>query len=126
MVKEMRPEYEPNAGLWREYCVNFMRRGKYFVFVAEDRGRVIGFIDYFLFKEPSTDKIHCVGQHFYMIPEFRKGKTAWWLYKVATDTAKMLGAQVIELHCFEEELPKWKRKGYKIARYLVRQEVVNV
>ena len=126
MVREMRPEWDPNPALWREHCFNFLRSGKYFIFVAEEGGRILGFIDYFLFAEPSTNKLHAVGQHFYMIPEFRKGKTAWWLYKVATDTAKKLGARVLELHCFESELPKWKRKGYEPTRFLVRQEVVNV
>jgi hypothetical protein len=126
MVKEMRPDWEPNPGLWREHCFNFLKSKKYFIFIAEEGGRVQGFIDYFLFPEPSDDKIHAVGQHFYMMPECRKGKTAWWLYKIATDTAKMQGAQILELFCFEKEIKKWKRKGYTPMRYLVRQEVANV
>lgn len=126
MVKEMRPEWEPNPGLWREHCFNFLRTRNYFIFVEEDGGRILGFIDYFLFPEPSDNKIHAVGQHFYMLPEFRRGRAAWWLYKIATDTAKMQGALVLDLFCFENELRKWKRKGYIPKRFVVSKEVSHV
>jgi len=126
MVKEMRPDWKPDIEMWREHCYNFMRNGRYFIFVAEEGGRIFAFVDYFLFPEPSTGKTHAVGQHFYMLPEFRKGKTSWRLYHSATRHAQDHGAQVLELFCFESELPRWKRKGYTPTRYLVRQEVANV
>lgn len=127
MVKEMRPEWEPNPALWREHCFRFMQTGTYSIFISENGGgRIHGFIDYFLWPEPSTNKLHAVGQHFYMLPEFRKGKAAWELYRAATGDAISRGAKVLELFCFENELPKWERKGYQKTRFLVRREVGHV
>ena len=125
LVKELGPELTPNVEWWREHAEIYMRSGVYFVFVAEEGGRPVGFIDYFLFKEPATSKVHAVGQHFYVLPEYRKSKVSGQLWRKAMTHGKKNGAQIYELYCFEKELPFWKRHSFLPKRNLVRREIIN-
>ncbi len=127
MVREMRPDLEPNPSLWRKHCFRFLRTGNYFIFVDEAGGRIRGFVDYFLFMEPSTDKLHGCGQHFYVLPEFRKTKIAWELYHSAITDMDTRGVQIRELMCFKKEIPFWKKRGFsEPVRYMMRMGVQNV
>lgn len=123
MVKEMKPEYEPNVEWWRKIALQHLRSGIYYFYVADDGGKIVGFIDFFMYPEPSTGKKHCVGQHFFLKPEYRGKTTGRELYERSLSKGKKLGAKIIELFCFENERAMWKRKGFKSLRTLMRMEV---
>lgn len=126
MVKELAPQFTPNVVRWRALARTHMRSGGYVMFVAEGGQKLAGFLDLFLYPEPSTGKVHAVGQHFYLGPEYRSGKTAWRLYDEAVGYAVSKKAQVMELFCFDGEKAMWARKGYVPLRTLMRKEISHV
>lgn len=121
MINELAPSYNPSVLWWRSHAIDFMKSDKYKMYVAEIGGKIVGFIDYFLFPEPATSNIHCVGQHFFVLLEHRKKGIAEKLWKKAVSSAKIDGATVFELFCFEKELEFWKRHKFSLKRCLVRR-----
>ena len=123
MVTELAPELTPNAYWWRVQAESALKQDNYFMYVAEEGGKIIGFIDYFLFAEPATGMRHCVGQHFFVLPEYRGGSTSASLWKTVMRVSKAQGSQIWELFCFEKEKEFWGKKGFSQKRCLVRKEL---
>lgn len=123
MVTELAPELTPNVEWWRAHALNFLKNGAYHFFVADLGGKLVGFLDYFIFPEPSTGKWHGVGQHLFVLPEHRRTGIGGLLYRSTVKDMMKKGCTVQELFCFESELPGWIKKGYKPKRTLVRKEV---
>ena len=121
LVIELAPELNPNVSWWRKLAGQHIKTKNYFIYVAELGGRLIGFIDYFLFPEPATSKVHCIGQHFYILPEHRKSKVAGNLWRTAIKASKAQGAQVHELFCFEKEVEFWNKRKFHVKRLLLRR-----
>lgn len=122
MVKELMPDAKPNVEWWRTHVFRFMATGDYFMYLAESGGNVAGFIDYFMFAEPATSKYHAVGQHFYVLPEYRRSGLGGLLWRKAMNKTIEQGAQVHELCCFEKEIGFWKAHGFESKRLFVRRE----
>jgi len=122
MVEELASDLTPNLDWWRNHATSFMKSGNYFMFVAESGGKILGFIDFFLFPEPATSKIHAIGQHFYVLKEYRHTGVSSKLWKRAIKNAKKNGAQLFELFCFEKEKKFWEHHGFLPKRILVRKE----
>jgi len=128
MVAEIGDNLCPNVDWWRTHIYSFLNAGedKYNCLVAEkDGGEIVGFLDFFIFKEPATSKTHGVGQHFFVKMEERKKGVSWKLYRSAISKAKKLGAEVFELMCFQKELPAWSKKGFESVRVMVRKNNSN-
>ncbi len=125
MVGELAPHFTPNVEWWRKMALAHMRSGNYVMFVAETGQRLAGFLDLFLYPEPSTGKVHAVGQHFYVDMEHRHTRVAWRLYEQAVHHAVESKAEVMELFCFDSEKAMWTRKGYSALRTLMRKEICN-
>lgn len=123
MVKELAPDYTPNVEWWQEMAHKLIELDTYYIIIAKNGERIIGFIDFFLYPEPATGKIHAVGQHFYVKPEYRKGIVSSGLWKQALRLAKEKDAENIELFCFENEQPMWVKKKFKPVRVLVRRAI---
>lgn len=124
MVQELAPDLSPNVDWWQQHAHIFMQSNAYTMFVVEDKGKIVGFIDYFLFSEPATSKNHAVFQHFYVIPEYRNGSASSKLYRIGLKSSKKCGAEVIELCCFPEEVDFWKKHGCVLKRNFMRREVI--
>jgi GNAT superfamily N-acetyltransferase len=122
MVKELAPDLNPNMEWWRRHAEKFMKTDDYFMFVAEEGGRILGFVDYFLFPEPATSKIHAVGQHLYVLPEHRNNEVSGKLWKIVLRHSKKRGAEIHELFCFEKEQKFWERHKFSLRRFLMRKE----
>jgi len=124
MAAEIVPDtYKPNVTWWKEIAERLMRSGvRYDIYYAIDKGRVIGFIDYLIFCEPATGKIHATGQHFYVKPEYRKGNIGKMLYLQVLRTIKRLGIKVIDLFCDPNDT-QWRKCGYRPARMLMRKGI---
>jgi GNAT superfamily N-acetyltransferase len=123
MVEELAPDFTPNVVWFRNHAHKFLKTGDYAIFVAEEGGKIVGFIDFFIFPEPSTGKIHGVGQHFYVSPEYRGNCISGQLYKKTVDTMKKVGCQALELFCMDNEKRIWTKKGYKPVRTMVRRYI---
>ena len=125
MVEEMRPDFTPNVEWWRKIARESMRSGAYFLLVADDGGKINGFLDWFLFPEPSTGQIHMVGQHLYLKPEFRGTGIGREMYETALEFGKTRGIKTFELFCFDAEQPYWEKRGFAPLRTLMRKEIQN-
>lgn len=124
MVNEIYPENTPRQDWWIEICKALMTTERYFIVIAEVDGRIVGFIDGFAFPEPSTGKIHGVGQHMYVSPEYRSTSAARKLYKKGIQIARRLfNVQVREFYCTPENRPFWEKKGYVSHRLMMRRTV---
>ena len=121
MVEETAPHLTPDVSMWRKHAEGFLTNGAYSIWVAEEGGRLVGFIDSFLFPEPSTGKLHWVGQHFYVLPEFRKGPVPGLIWRSALSLSKRNGAKVWEFCCFEGMRPFWEKRGFKQTRCFMRR-----
>ena len=125
MLAEMAPQFDtPNVQWWREIAAVNMRQGQYHMLVVDDGGKIVGFLDWFLFPEPSTGKVHVVGQHFYLKPEYRGHGLGRELYEKAVSWVREHKLGTIELFCFDKELPMWEKRGFKPLRTLLRKEVL--
>lgn len=122
MVLSMRPGWQPSREVWEGMCIAMMDSGFYSVLVVEKDKNIVGFADGMMFPEPSTGKMHGVGQHFFILPEYR-GMLGGELYREIISLALEKGAEVLEFFCFPEELPFWNRHGYQPARIMVRRYV---
>ena len=123
MVNELDPELTPNIEWWRVMALGNLKGGNYFFLVAEEGGKLLGFLDWFLYPEPGDGKVHAVFQHFYVLPECRNGGVAMGLYKRGDRLAKQKGAQVQSLFCFPKEKSFWERHGFETKRNLMRRMV---
>ena len=123
MIAEMRPDFTPNVAWWRKIAATSMRSGDYFMIVADDGGRVVGFLDWFIFPEPSTGKIHAVGQHMFLKPEFRGSGVGRKLYEIALDRVTNRGITTIDLFCFDNEKQMWEKRGFVPLRTLLRKNL---
>jgi GNAT superfamily N-acetyltransferase len=127
MLAEMAPQYKtPNVGWWRGIATTNMRQENYFLLVADEGGKIVGFVDYFLFPEPSTGQIHAVGQHLFLRPEYRGKGMGRELLKTAEAQAIAKGVKAIDMFCFDAEKPMWEKHGYRPLRSLLRREVQSV
>jgi GNAT superfamily N-acetyltransferase len=122
MVKELKPEYAPNAGWWVGMAKALLNTEAYHAVTAVDdqTGRIIGFLDGFIYPNPLTGAIHGVGQHFYVLPEYRKTPVAARLYREALKKAKAKGSKIIE---FLTDATTWQRKGYVTQGFMVGRTI---
>jgi len=126
MVKESRPDWEPNPHWWIDIAQKNMISGSYTQLFAVDGDDVCGFGDLFLFPEPSTGKLHCVGQHIYVRVPYRGSSAARSLVREWYKIAKDSGASYMELFAFDDEKERWNKKGFLPARVLMRKEMKHV
>jgi GNAT superfamily N-acetyltransferase len=121
MVAELGPDLTPNVQMWRNHATNFMRGKNYFLFVGEEGGKLCGFMDFFIFPEPATGTRHCVGQHFYVLPEYRNTSLPGNLYREFFGGAKYFKCKNLEICCFENELSFWKKHKFNVKRLMLRR-----
>lgn len=124
MVKELDPSLTPNRDWWEKHAHIFMQSPTYTMLVVEEDKRIVGFLDFFMFPEPATSKIHAVFQHFYVIPIYRNRYYSSALYREGLKSAKENGAKTIEFCCFPKEVSFWEKHGCSLKRNFMRREVV--
>jgi ribosomal protein S18 acetylase RimI-like enzyme len=124
MLVELTPQFaSPNVGWWRKLAIAGLREGNRFILVADEGGRLIGFVDWCLYPDPSDGQIHAVGQHTYLKPEYRGRGIGDELYRKAIEAGKKFGVKVVDLFCMDNEKPKWEKRGYKFVMSFLRKEV---
>lgn len=123
MVNEVDPEATPNIDWWLELTKNLKESGNYIVIAAKENGKIIGFCDGLLFNDPLSGKRTGMGQHFYVLPEYRETTIAENLYRDCDSKLIEMGAETIELQCYKEKERFWKRAGYEPIRIIMRRLV---
>jgi hypothetical protein len=113
LVKSEYPDAEPNKEAWIDRITGMMKTGKYVCVIAYHVDTPVGFGDFYFNDEPATGKLHSVGQHFYILPVYRKGQAGHMIYKLWKKTAKNLGAEILELRATESNEDMWNRAGFK-------------
>jgi GNAT superfamily N-acetyltransferase len=126
MVYEKRPEWTPNMDWWRDIAVKNFRAGVYFFYVADEGGKLVGFTDFFIYKEPSTGQLTGAGQHLFLKKEYRDKKIGLQLMLEVLEYYKTHGVTTAEIYCFGEEQSMWEAKGFKAVRTLMRVEVPQI
>lgn len=122
MVKEIHPTNEPNVNWWRAIVTQHMRFNREYVcMVAVEGGAIIGFADFKFVLEPSFNKIMAVANHMYVRPEYRKKLIGKKLEDACIKEMANRGASEVT---FETDYPdKWKRKGFRTAKYIMSMPV---
>ena len=128
MVLETRPDWKPRKDWWLAMAENLMDNGNYYVLAINDHGVFKGFLDCILFPEPSTGKIHAVGQHFFVEKELRRTGLAGIMYqKMVKAVSNEHDFDYVDLFCFQGQKPFWENRGFKQVRCLMRKDVnINV
>lgn len=124
MVHELYPDNTPDKEVWIEYCTRLFDSGLYYIYVAEDKGKVIGFIDAMKYLEPSTGNEHGVCQLLYIEPEYRKSLVAFRLHRTMYKMFKSFGVKTFEFFCGTKDIDVWIKKGYEPMRIMFRRVYV--
>lgn len=122
-AKEAAPEDNPNKGLWMSTIESYLKNDStpYKMVVGRDDGTIISFADVFIMHQPSTDKIHGIGQHFYTHPAYRKSMVSSMVLKKLMDWGKAQGVEIIELFTDTIEDSFWLRHKFKPQTLMVRR-----
>ena len=111
MVKELNPEHTPNIDWWHRLTGELLKtEDTYYLTVAEKDNTIIGFLDALKFYNPTTGKLHGIGQSFYVLPEHRNAKISVKIYKFVLNIAKEQHIEILELITPLKDF--WKKKGY--------------
>lgn len=122
MAKELAPQSTPNIQWWRTLETDLFKSGLYGMYLAEEGGKVIGFLDFLVTCEPLTGEKHLIGRHMYIDPEHRKSSIAMKLYSASMKNGKESGATVFDLICDKNEKAFWEKKGYRETSYVMRKQ----
>jgi GNAT superfamily N-acetyltransferase len=122
MVKESMPEATPNVEWWKDRIKRLMFLEEYFIFVSEDKGKIVGFLDCIVGPEPATSKIHAVGQYFYVLPEYRNKNLGGKIWKEMLKNLKQFGVQVLETICTNDREEFWKKRKFNF-KYSFMQRI---
>lgn len=123
MALELDPKGAPNPAWWEAVFMNSLRQSSIRTLVAEDQGKLVGFLQYVFFPEPSDGKKHCHGTHLYLRPEYRGKRAGFRMVEQGIADAKKNGAKVIELMCHEAQVKMWKKKGWKLGQQQMVLEI---
>ncbi len=125
MVNEMMPNEKPRMDWWLKIAKHLYGTGMYSIVIARYMERIIGFIDYVLFPEPSTGEYHGVAQCLYVVPEYRnKKRISFNMVRMAIRNSKIRGAKKIEFFVMHDDQKKWIRRGYYPYRTMMRRNHV--
>ena len=119
LVKETQPGDTPNADMWRDRMQRMFQMQGYFMFVAEEGGKILGFSSFTITNEPAMGEVQAIGQYIYVDPDHRKGKIGALLHKENLKAAKDNGAQSWVLLCSGTEKPLWMKHGFVEKGYMM-------
>ncbi len=112
MAKELSPDRTPDMNLWKNDTENLIRTGNYSVFLAEEGGKVVGFSSYLRFNDAASGEKQAIGQHIYVLPEFRKRGISGILYRKVMKEASKNGCKNMLVDCHQGQFALWTRHGF--------------
>jgi len=123
MVSEADAAMTPNLEMWRGYIVGLMNYQGYFMFVAEENNRLVGFVDYAMQPEPGKGIWIAVINFFYVSPEFRGADASGQLWKAVIESARENNAKEFSSICFPEKLEFWEKHGFETECFRIRKVI---
>lgn len=122
-IKESMPNETPNRELWVKQTTDMMNNPDYYLYIAKDKGKVVGFQAGSLWHDASIDKLCVMGNSFYVKPEYRNTLIAPKLHRNGIKDAKKHHAQLFRREVDESFLPFWEKKGYRKIRSVIESEL---
>ena len=119
LVNEKNPDYNPRVDWWRDYTAAAMAQGNYYLFVAEDGGRIVGFTSFIVAPEPATGTIQAIGRHIYVETEFRRQRIGSLFHKEHLRIARERKCSAWVLGCDSLDEGMWIKKGFRPYHKLV-------
>ena len=123
MVKEADASLTPNLEMWRGYISGLMQYKGYFMFVAEEENKLVGFIDYSMTPEPGKGVWVAMINYFYVSDDYRSSDVGGKLWKTAIESAKENGAVEFSSICFPEKLDFWRKHEFQAYGHAIRRVV---
>lgn len=121
MVLESDKTAKPDLEMWRGHIVGLMKSPAYFMFVAEHENRLVGMIDYCMTPEPVHGYWKAVGNHFYVLPEYRGVEAGKLLWAEHEKSARENNAKEMTSMCFPEKLDYWEKHGFSAELLAIRR-----
>ena len=121
MVKESNEPADPDVNMWRGWTASLMQTPAYYMFVAEEDNRIVGFIDFTIMPEPGRSTWKAMGGAFYVVPKSRGGIATKKLWESFSDTAKKSNATELHGFCFPERFEFWKKHGFNVEGIVIRK-----
>src|SRR5208337_509903 len=112
MAKELAPSLTPDMNVWKRTTEGVIKAGAYSIFVADDGGKLVGFSSYMRFDDAATGDKQAIGQHIYVLPEFRKLGISGILYRKVMKSAKINGCKNMMVDCMQGQFAFWMAHGF--------------
>ena len=123
LCTEHDPSLSPDSIMWRNMTLHDLNNKNFYMLVAEDGGKLIGFVSFTVTYEPMYSKIVAQGGHLYVLPEYRGQKIGEQLYQSAVSQFKKRNGQVISIVCFDDAKDLWLHYGYKQVHSIMEKEI---
>lgn len=123
MGLELHPQSTPSRETWIELTQGLFRSGKYHIVVAEHEGQLVGFVDGFVYLEPTSGQLTGISQYIYIMPAYRMGDVAPRMYELIQRLVNGDGAQTVLITAELQTKRMWERKGFVVEKYIMRKQV---
>ena len=123
MIKELEPDWEPNADVWIKNCENLLDSGSYGIGIAIEDDKMVGFIDGMTYYDPASDKIIGFGKNFYVARDYRGTDIAEELMITSIVEAQKRGVETLEMQCYPDKLEYWVKHGFE-GRQIISRMVI--
>jgi GNAT superfamily N-acetyltransferase len=122
-VRSQDPGASPDLEAFEKYQEDIFNLPDFHYFVAEVDGKVVGFVNDFVSRVPSTGKTMGMSEQLYVLPEYRNTGVGGLLFRRIRESAKESGAEVLALQCRPEKQVFWEKKGFKVTRIVLEKEI---
>lgn len=111
-IKQLYAYWAPgnDAEVWYELIP--WNEPTYRMFGAFDGSKLVGFIDVMARLEPRPPYARGLGFHFYVLPNYRRTRIPYRLYKCGIAYAKSLGLTCVSAFASTDTQAWWKRRGF--------------
>lgn len=124
MVAEGNPGATPNVPLWYTMTESLIKAQSLVCFVAEaDPGKVVGFVDMVVYREPGDNSVAAQIRHIYIAPSHRGKGVSKTLLEHVVGYARSTGIGFVECLVYPDMVTFWGRHGFESTRILLQRRV---
>jgi GNAT superfamily N-acetyltransferase len=120
LVKETYPDEKPSFEMMIQDTLFMMNTHPgYSMFVAEDGGEIVGFVDAVYSNDPVIGKLCGRARGLYVKPRYRSSLVGLELFKVQEAWGKQQGAKAAKGNCVASMVKIYESFGYKAIETLM-------
>lgn len=123
MCNETTKSKTPNVSLFKSLYASRIQESDFVILVAEEGGRLVGFVSAYAYENTETGKRHGQAPHMYVEPENRMSGVAGQLYTKIGAEMKKRNCVVFEHYCEENLKDFWSKRGYRVSKCLMTKGV---